>query len=105
MIIIIISYASSKATKICIVICTLVKLLQSRRPLEQQALCGILTLRRIYLRTLEKFRIAVLVGCVEADSIPILQHGHSLPVIVVMSFIGLHFPPIESIYQYPLYSI
>ena len=29
--------------------------------------------------------------------------GQSLPVVVVMSFIGLHFPPIRSIYQQPLY--
>ena len=45
-----------------------------------------------------KFRIMVLVGFVEADSIPILLHGQSLPVIVVMSFTGHHFPPVKSIY-------
>ena len=42
-----------------------------------------------------KFRIVVLIGCVEVGSIPILQHGQSLLVIVAISFIGFHFPSIE----------
>ena len=35
----------------------------------------------------------------EVGSIPILQLGQSLLVNVAVSFIGLHFPPVESIYQ------
>ena len=62
-----------------------------------RVLCGILTLRKTFLLW-RKFKIVVLVGCVEVGSISILQLGQSLLVNVAVSFIGLHFPPVESTY-------